>query len=185
MAGLAEMTLLSKIALGASAAGTVLSTTGQIVAAQNAKNIASVNAENTRRISVYNASINEQAAGQEEAVSQLKAKEELRQSRLKQSRVLALVGASGGGTLDQDVMNIIGGFAEEGDYNARSELYQGSERARNLRTQGQAGIWQGESSARSIQYEGASKASELRSKATGTLMAGASSLASKYGAYLR
>ena len=164
-------------------AGTLMSTAGQISAASDAKNIATMNAENTRKVAEYNAAISEQAAGQEEAASQLRAKEALRQSQLKQSRVLALVGASGGGAMDSDVMTIIGGFAEEGDYNARTELYQGSENARKLRADADAGIWQGESTASAIEYQGLSESSALKNQAAGTLMGGASSLAFKYGAY--
>lgn len=165
------------------AAGTVLSTASQMSAAQDAKNIASLNAENSRRVAEYNAGMSEQAAGQEEAASQLRAQEAQRQSRLKQSRVLALVGASGGGAMDMDVMNIIAGFEEEGDYNARMELYQGSEGARILRAKGAAGVWEGESEARATEYKGATQSKALNMKAAGTLMGGASSLAQKYGAY--
>jgi hypothetical protein len=96
---------------------------------------------------------------------------------------LALAAASGGGAMDMDVMNIIAGFEEEGDLDARTELYQGSESARNLRAKGKAGIWQGETEAGITKYEGSVKASQFRSSAASTLMSGASSLASKYGAY--
>ncbi len=167
------------------AAGSIMQSNAQKDAAQDAKNIATINATNTRKVAEYNAGINEQAAGQEEAASQLRADEVHRQSRLKQSRVLALAAASGGGAMDMDVMNAIAGFEEEGDLAARTELYQGSESARKLKAQGEAGIWQGEAGAQAIMYEGLSKESALKNKATGTLMGGASSLASKYGAYIQ
>ena len=177
------MASLAVMSMVVSGVGTVMSTIGQMAAAKDAKNIANLNAENTRRVAEYNAGISEQAAGQEIAASQLRAEEASRQSRLKQSRVLALAAASGGGAMDMDVMNAIAGFEEEGDLAARTELYQGSEKARTLRMKGEAGIWQGESQARATQYEGLSKASALKYRAVGTLMGGASSLASKYGAY--
>jgi len=163
--------------------GTVMASQAQAQAAKDAKNLADYNANNQRLISEYNAGIAEDAAGQEEAASQLRANEAKRQFRLQQSRVLALAAASGGGVMDVDVMNAIAGFAEEGDLAARTELYTGSERAKNLRAEGGAGIWKGESNARGIMYEGLSKASALKNKATATIMGGASSLASKYGAY--
>lgn len=167
------------------AAGTVMSTAGQMEAAKNTKNIANLNAENTRKVAEHNAGIAKQAAGQEVAASQLRAKEAKRQSDLKKSRVLALAAASGGGAIDMDVMNIIAGFEEEGDLAARTELYQGSESARILKAQAEAGIWQGETGARITEYEGLSKASALKNQATSTIMGGASSLASKYGAYTK
>jgi hypothetical protein len=183
MAAVAALPLVAKLALAASAAGTIMSTASQLAAARDAKNIAEYNAENTRRIAEYNAGIAEEAAGQEEAASQMRAAEVRRQFRLKQSRVLALAAASGGGAMDMDVMNAIAGFEEEGDLAARTELYSGSEAARRMRAEGAAGIWKGESEARGVMYEGLSRESALKRKAVGTIMSGASSLASKYGAY--
>ena len=165
------------------AAGTVMSTASQISASNDAKNIANLNAENTRRVSEYNAVLAERGAGEEEAASQIMANEAKRQSRLKQSRVLALAAASGGGAMDMDVMNAIAGFEEEGDLAARTELYQGDESAANLRAKGKAGIWQGQVGAQKLRYEGLTKSRALKNKATGTLMGGASSLSNKYGAY--
>lgn len=175
---MAALAVIAKIAM---VAGTVMSTAGQMKQAQDTKNIANVNAANTRNVAAYNAGLANQAAGQEEAASQIRANEVRRQSRLKQSRVLALAAASGGGAMDMDVMNAIAGFEEEGDLAARVELYQGSESARKYRAQGEAGVWQGEIAARNLKYEGLSKASALKNKAIGTIMGGASSLASKYG----
>jgi hypothetical protein len=171
------------IAMVAMGAGTLMSAGSSIAAASDAKNIAAINAENTRKISEYNSKLAYQEAGQQEAASQVAAREAKRQSRLMQSRVLALASASGGGAMDMDVMNIIAGFEEEGDLAARTELYQGSESARKLRAQGDAGIWQGETEARAIEYEGLSKSSALKRQAVGTIMGGASSMAFKYGAY--
>ena len=165
------------------AAGTVMSTASQMSAAEDAKNIANLNAANTRKIAEYNAGMSYQAAGQEEAASQLRANEVRRQYQLKTSRVLALAAASGGGAMDMDVMNAIAGFEEEGDLAGRIELYQGSENARRLRAEGDAGIWQGEAGAQKLMYEGLSRSRALKNKAVGTLMGGASSLAYKYGKY--
>ncbi len=177
------ISVLPYLSMAASAAGTVMQYKEQQTAAKNAKNIANINAENTRKLAEYNAGINERAAGQAEAASQLRAKEVKRQSQLKQSRVLALAAASGGGAMDMDVMNAIAGFEEEGDLAAKTELYQGSESARMLRDQGKAGIWQGETEAQRIRYGGSVKSSALKNKSKATIMGGASSLASKYGAY--
>lgn len=183
MAAIAALSLGSKLALAATAVSTLMSAASQNKAATDAKNIANYNAGNQRLLSEYNAGLAEEAAGQEEAASQLRANEAKRQFRLRQSRVLALAAASGGGAMDVDVMNAIAGFEEEGDLAARTELYSGSDRASNLRAKGKAGIWEGETGARAITYEGLSKASALKNKAAATIMSGASSLAHKYGAY--
>ena len=183
MAELLTMKLFEQVALGTLAAGTIINTSEQLESAKNAQNIANLNAENTRRVAEYNAGLAEQAAGQEEAASQLRANEAKRQARLKQSRVLALVSASGGNAMDSDIMNIIAGFESEGDLEARTELYQGSVVASNLRSKGKAGIWQGQTESDIMRYRGATEASNLRRQAVGTILGGASSLASKYGAY--
>ena len=174
---------LEVFALATMAAGTVMTTVSQLSAARDAKNIANMNAENTRKVAEYNAAIDRQAAGQEDAAAQLRAAEAKRQARLKQSRVLALVGASGGGAMDMDVLNIIAGFEEEGDLAARTELYEGGERSRKLRARASSGIWQGETGANIIEYDGRTEAAALKRKAVGTILGGASSLAGKYGAY--
>ncbi|MCK5149103.1 hypothetical protein KAR48_20270 [bacterium] len=175
--------ILPYLSAAASVAGTVMSAKAQNQAAADAKNIANINATNAQKLAEYNASIDKQAAGQEEAASQLRAREIKRQSRLKQSRVLALAAASGGGAMDMDVLNTIAGFEEEGDLAASTELYQGSESSRKLQAQGKAGVWQGKTEAQRLRYEGSIKSSALKSQSKATVMGGASSLASKYGAY--
>jgi len=171
------------MSMAATGAGGVLSTVSQLAAAKNAKNISRLNAANLRKTAEYNAGIAEQAAGQEEAASQLRAQEAKRQGRLMQSRVLALAAASGGSTLDADVMNAIAGFEKEGDLAARTELYEGSEAARLLRTKGALGIYEAESAARNILYQGKAQARQHKVGAASTIMGSTSSMASKYGEY--
>jgi len=57
----------------------------------------------------------EHQAKQETAAGQHKAEEQRRQSQILQSRALAAAGASGGGTLDSNVLRMISGIAEEGE----------------------------------------------------------------------
>lgn len=177
------MAALGVIFKVASVAGTVMNTAGNLAAAEDTKNIANINTATSKNIAEYNAAINNQAAGQEEAAAQIRAKEAKRQARLQQSRVLALAAASGGGAMDTDVMNIIAGFEEEGDLAARTELYQGSENARRLKTEGESGIWQAGNNANVIRYKGLSESSAYKRRAFSTFMGGSSSLASKYGAF--
>jgi hypothetical protein len=106
----------------------------------------------------------------EVAASQRAAIEKKRQSRLAQSRVLALAAASGGGVLDPGVVNIIAGFEEEGELAARTELYSGLEAARTR------GL-----SAKTSRFGGAIAKRAGKQKAIATIMQGGGSLASKYG----
>ena len=161
MGSLLALSTMAKVALAATAASTVMSSVSQVRAAQHAE-----------KIGEYNAAIMDKAAGQQEAASQVKAREALRQARLRKSRVLALAAASGGGAVDVDVMNAIAGFEEEGNLEARTILYEGHEGARGMRAKGGA-----------IKYEGLAESAALKNKAAGTIMGGVSSLASKYGAY--
>lgn len=73
----------------------------------------------------------EAQAGQDRASSQRSAIENRRQSRLLQSRALALAAASGGGASDPTVVNILSRLEGEGEYRALVSLYEGEEAARS------------------------------------------------------
>lgn len=75
----------------------------------------------------------EQQAGQERASSQRTAIEERRRSDIAISDATAAAAFSGGGATDPTVMNITGGLAKQGEYNALSALFEGEEKARGLR----------------------------------------------------
>lgn len=175
------MSGLAVVAMITQAVGTVMNAKQQRNAADQTEQIAALNAENTNRVAKYNAKLAEKSALSSEASSQIAAKEAKRQAELRQSRVLALVAASGGSAMDVDIMNIIAGFEEEGDLEARNILYEGTERARTTRAQGQAGVWEAKMSTGVTGYEAKTRASGLRSASVATIMGGASSLAQKYG----
>jgi hypothetical protein len=65
----------------------------------------------------------ERNAAQLRAAGQLEGEEELRKSRLVQSRILAVAGASGASVLDPTVVNIVGRNAAEGGLAAASKRY--------------------------------------------------------------
>lgn len=71
----------------------------------------------------------EQAAGQERAVAQRNAIGETKQSELVQSRAKAVAGASGGGSLDPTVVDILGDIGAEGAYRSAAAVYEGEEAA--------------------------------------------------------
>lgn len=169
--------------MATSAIGTIMKAREQNKAGDVAEDTANLNAQNALKIAQYNAAKHETAAGQEKAAAQKVAKETKRQFRLKQSRVLALAAASGGGAMDMDVVNAIAGFEIEGDLASQTALYQGDERARMLTEEGEAGIWDAKTKGNVIKYAGKAKSSAYKNKSIATIMEGASSLAHKYGEF--
>lgn len=74
----------------------------------------------------------EQEAGQERARGQRAAMDERRQQRLLEGDVRAAAVASGGGSLDPSIVNILGDIGTEGEVRALTRLYGGEEAARGL-----------------------------------------------------
>jgi hypothetical protein len=105
------------------AAGTVVS----VVQQQNAGKQAQLNAD-------FEAAQYEKQANAELAVSQQDAVRARRESRYLQSRAQAVAAASGAGATDPTVVNLIGDLEEEGEYNALTALYNGSQRAEAARS---------------------------------------------------
>lgn len=117
----ATMTVIATVA---SVGGSVLSGLGQIQAGK----AANVSAK-------FQAAQLEQRAGQERASSQRVALEERRRASIASSNAQAAAAASGGGATDPTVLNIQGGIAGQGEYNALSALFEGEEKGRGLELQ--------------------------------------------------
>lgn len=100
---------------------------GTIAQGHNADEIAKFQAKQMRQI-----------ANREEALSQREAIEERRAARLLGSRAIAMAGASGAGVDDPTVSNILGEIDARGEYNALMALYNGTMKARDLRTDADA-----------------------------------------------
>jgi hypothetical protein len=96
------------------------------------------------------------AAGQQIAASQRTAMEQQRQSRLAQSRALAVAAASGGGASDVTVEHVIANIAGEGAYRSAVALFDGEEKARSLRMKGWAARETGASKERAGYIQGVS-----------------------------
>jgi hypothetical protein len=84
--------------------------------------------------------------------------------------MLALAAASGGGASDPTIVNLMANLAGETQYRKSVELYEGGERAKDLRYQGQVRRYEGKE---------AKRAGKLG--AFTTLLTGGTSLYSKYG----
>lgn len=124
MAALASLPALSTIATAVSIGGSILSGIGQMNAGKAAQKSANFQAQQL-----------EQQAGQERAASQRVAIEERRRANIAMSNAQASAAASGGGATDETVLNITGGLAAQGEYNALSALFEGEEKARGLQLQ--------------------------------------------------
>lgn len=127
----------------------------------------------------------EMQAGNAVASSQRDMIDLQRQSRLAESRTIALAAASGGGaSTSPTVGKLVGDLAKEGSYNAARALYAGEERgrlmrlqARELRTMGEFAVVGGNIAGSVV--ESRVKAGELA--AAGTFVSNAGGLYWKYG----
>ena len=154
-------------------AGAVIQMVGQMQQAKDAK----VQGQNMNLAEQYRAAQMEQAAGQEIASSQRARMEEERRARIMASRAMAVAGASGGGVADPTVVDLIADIEGEGAYRSGVAIYEGQERARQLRQGGASARHQG------MLYEqsGNASAAAMRTKAVGGALMSAGSLYSKYG----
>lgn len=116
-------------------------------------------------------------AGQARAAAQREQAEQLRQSRLLQSRAVALAAASGGGVSDPSIVNLMGQIAGEGAYRGMVALYKGEEQARALRMEAAARRYDAAAARRG----GEIRAGAYESAAVGSLLKGGLSLFEKYG----
>lgn len=85
--------------------------------------------------------LNAQAMGERATASRVAA-EAARQSRLLESRAIALNAASGGGGADPSFINALADINAVGEFNALSALYEGETSARSLEMQGRARRWE-------------------------------------------
>lgn len=159
--------------------------------AEQAAEAARRNALNKQKAGEFVAQQLEVNAGQAVAAAQRGAMDERRNARLVQSRALALSAASGGGALDPTIVNNLGRIAGEGTYRANVRLYEGAERARELRMaaaakrfEGRLGIEGGEATAEAYRIAGeteAMKGTSAMLKGGAGLIAPVKSLLEKYG----
>ena len=105
-----------------------------------------------------------------EATSQREAIEERRKAELMKSRARAVAAAGGGTASDVGVMDIMAKMEREGEYNALTALFEGSEQAAGLRT-----------GAMAERFTGAAKKKAGKIKAVSTLFSGAMKVAERYG----
>lgn len=80
----------------------------------------------------------DQAKAQEErAAGQAQAANKQREAKLVMSRDLAVAASSGGGAADPTALNVAAGVGAQGEYNAKSALYEGETAGRDYDYQAQ------------------------------------------------
>lgn len=117
------------LALGAMAGGGILSAGAAHTQGQTASRMATIQAGQLDR---YAGQVDE-AAIEEQAKSQIKAKQARKDATLLQSRIIALAAAGGGGVNQKSVVKNLLEVQEKGEYNSLMELYNGSSSAYELR----------------------------------------------------
>ena len=117
------------LAIAAMAGGGILSAGAAHTQGQTASRMATMQAG---QLDKYAGQVDE-AAIEEQAKSQIKAKQARKDATLLQSRIIALAAAGGGGVNQKSVVNNLLEVQEKGEYNSLMELYNGSSSAYELR----------------------------------------------------
>lgn len=164
---------MAQAALAVGIIGLALQVTGGMDAAADARDIA----RRKRAAAEFEAGQLEQQAGQTEAASQRTRLEEDRQGRLVQSRAIALAAASGASASDPTVMKIVSGIASESAYRQNVALYEGEEKARQLRIGAAADRFSGDIGAAASLSQGRA----LSLQAAGSAVSSGSSMFARYG----
>lgn len=161
------------IPVAAQAIGAFSSAAGSVQSARAARQAG----ERARVAAQFEADQLDQQAGQSIAASQYDAIEQMRQTRLAQSRAIALAAAGGGGVTDVTVVNLLSRNAGEGAYRAALSLYKGEERARQLRLAALTKRYEGD-----LQFSaGGDRAAAYTLQGAGKLFGDAVSMYAKYG----
>lgn len=120
------------------------------------------------------------AAGQQQAIAQRAAQEELRKAELLQSRAIAVAAASGAGASDPTIMKIIGDIAAEGQLAAETQKYTGDEAARAMRVGAKVRRWEGDQARKGFNIQSAAVRDQVSAIKTRTILDIASTGASWY-----
>lgn len=112
---------MAGVAAGVGLLGTLVSTVGTVVGAQQ-----SAAAQEAEAAAMERRGSEEQAAAQREAIRRQK------EAKLLLSRQQAVAAASGGAATDSTVLDIMGDTAAEGQYQSQSAIYEGKARAAGL-----------------------------------------------------
>lgn len=183
MSGITSATVLTNLALAATAVSAGMSIIGasqQADAQREAGNVAYQQALIRNQQAQAEAKRMEDKANAEQAAAQRQALEEKRKATILASRAQAVMAASGAGV----DTNIIDGILAEGEYGFDTALYEGDTRAQSSRYDASLRRWEGETGV----TQGAYRKASLNAQADNTLTSGIikggiqlGSIADKYG----
>lgn len=168
------------VTIGLMVGSTVLSAASSIQQGKAQQQLMNYQAQQAQNIANAQAQQLEYQAGQERAASQQRLIAENRTKRLAMSRAQALAAASGGGSLDPSVINIMGDLETQGEYNKGTIMYEGEEAAKGNEYQAAVTRSQGNAQAAIDRFSGKMYRQAGFMEATNTIMKGGSSLYNKY-----
>ena len=162
MAFMAAAIPLIAAGAGAAGAGTAAAAAASLLAAGVSAAAALKQGRDAKAMAKFQAQQQKANAASQIASGQHQALARRRESEIRESRALAVAGASGAGTLDPDVLNIISGLAAQGEKEFQAENFNAQTRA----AQSTTGAAMSE-----IQGQQAKEASQI--SATSTFLSGA------------
>jgi hypothetical protein len=120
----------------------------------------------------YKAKQEERVGQEQRAAAQRKGLEEKRKETYLQSHLQATAAASGGGADDPTIVKLSSDIAQQGEYNALSQMWSGESQAVGLENQARLDRYSGRTRASALNAE----ASAARSKADATILGGVGGL---------
>lgn len=154
--------------------GTGLSATSQLSAGNQANSIGKIQQGQLNQ----NADLLDYSAEGAQAQGINQAAADIRKNKFTQSRIVALNAAAGGDSTDKNVAELLANTSAEGEYNALNSIYEGSNRATQLKNEAISQKNQGTVA----RYMGKQSQIASRTQAISTLIGGgAKSFSSSYG----
>lgn len=172
--------ILAAIGLGLAVTSTVVGGVASTKANKAAAKQARRQGKAQQEMNYFEAAQMDSAAGQQTALAQRNAQEELRKSALMQSQALAIAGASGAGASDPDVNKIMGDIAAEGRLAADTHLYNGEEAAKSLKISAKMSRWQGDQARKGMSVQANAMLQQAKAQRLQSVLAIAQSTATWY-----
>lgn len=172
--------VLSAVGLGVSVLSAGYGISQANKAAKAGSKAAKAQGKAQQEMNYFEAAQMESAAGQQQALAQRNAQDELRKSAIAQSQALAMAGASGAGVSDPDVTKILGDIAAEGRLAADTHLYNGDEAAKSLKINAKMSRWQGDQARKGLNVQANSMLQQAKVQQLQTILNVAGSAATWY-----
>lgn len=172
--------VVAAIGLGVSVLGAGYGISQANKAAKAGSKAAKAQGKAQQEMNYFEAAQMESAAGQQQALAQRNAQDELRKSAIAQSQALAMAGASGAGVSDPDVTKLLGDIAAEGKLAAETHLYNGDEAAKSLKINAKMSRWQGDQARKGLNVQANSMLQQAKVQQLQTVLNVAESAATWY-----